>query len=134
MLPDRVSNPGPLTYESGALPIALRGPANENLIPQISSLVTVYRAVSQTEGERNEKLLAREKYPNNTHSHLLQHSRPLSNFYPNLFSRKPRHFKLPKPITRPPDHNHSTPRLNKLGREHLRVTPWLSNTVELQWL
>ena len=28
MLPDRVSNPGPLTYESGALPIALRGLAN----------------------------------------------------------------------------------------------------------
>ena len=28
MLPDRVSNPGPLTYESGALPIALRGPKN----------------------------------------------------------------------------------------------------------
>ena len=27
MLPDRVSNPGPLTYVSGALPIALRGPA-----------------------------------------------------------------------------------------------------------
>ena len=27
MLPDRVSNRGPLTYESGALPIALRGPA-----------------------------------------------------------------------------------------------------------
>ena len=27
MLPDRVSNPGSLTYESGALPIALRGPA-----------------------------------------------------------------------------------------------------------
>ena len=27
MLPDRVSNPGPLTYESGALPIAQRGPA-----------------------------------------------------------------------------------------------------------
>ena len=34
MLPDRVSNPGPLTYESGALPIALRGPAH---MPQISS-------------------------------------------------------------------------------------------------
>ena len=30
MLPDRVSNPGPLTYESGALPIALRGPAEED--------------------------------------------------------------------------------------------------------
>ena len=29
MLPDRVSNPGPLTYESGALPIALRGPAHK---------------------------------------------------------------------------------------------------------
>ena len=29
MLPDRVSNPGPLTYESGALPIALRGPAKQ---------------------------------------------------------------------------------------------------------
>ena len=27
MLPDRLSNPGPLTYRSGALPIALRGPA-----------------------------------------------------------------------------------------------------------
>ena len=27
MLPDQVSNPGPPTYESGALPIALRGPA-----------------------------------------------------------------------------------------------------------
>ena len=27
MLPDRVSNPGPVTYESDALPIALRGPA-----------------------------------------------------------------------------------------------------------
>ena len=26
MLPDQVSNPGPLTYESAALPIALRGP------------------------------------------------------------------------------------------------------------
>ena len=28
MLPDRVLNPGPLTYESGALPTALRGPAS----------------------------------------------------------------------------------------------------------
>ena len=31
MLPDPVSNPGPLAYESGALPIALRGPANVGL-------------------------------------------------------------------------------------------------------
>ena len=29
MLPDRVSNPGPLTYESGALLIVLRGPAGK---------------------------------------------------------------------------------------------------------
>ena len=27
MLPDQVSNPGPLTYKSGAQPIALRSPA-----------------------------------------------------------------------------------------------------------
>ena len=27
MWPDRVSNPGPLNYESGALPTAVRGPA-----------------------------------------------------------------------------------------------------------
>ena len=35
MWPDRVSNPGPPTYESGALPIALRGPAacNCRMIP-----------------------------------------------------------------------------------------------------
>ena len=30
MLPDQVSNPGPLTYETGALRIALRGPAPES--------------------------------------------------------------------------------------------------------
>ena len=29
MLPDRVLNPGPPTYESGALPIALRGLAKK---------------------------------------------------------------------------------------------------------
>ena len=33
MLPDRVSNPVPLTYESGALPIALRCPAQRNRCP-----------------------------------------------------------------------------------------------------
>ena len=36
MWPDRVSNPGPLTYESGALATALRGPAVVNLpLPKI---------------------------------------------------------------------------------------------------
>ena len=32
MWPDRVSNPGPLTYESGALLIALRGPAENGRV------------------------------------------------------------------------------------------------------
>ena len=40
MLPDRVSNPGPLTYESGALQIALRGPqTNEKQIQFCSNLL-----------------------------------------------------------------------------------------------
>ena len=37
MWPDRVSNPGPLTYESGALPIALRSPAPPIVQTQFSS-------------------------------------------------------------------------------------------------
>ena len=32
MWPDRVSNPGPLTYESGAQPIVLRGPASGKVV------------------------------------------------------------------------------------------------------
>ena len=32
MLPDRVSNPGPLTYESDALRIVLRGPAASSIV------------------------------------------------------------------------------------------------------
>ena len=91
MLPDRVSNPGPLTYESGALPIALRGPAPAhiknvfgaplgqfrdsrnwqsgvpNMLDRFGWLVvfglndplrqyfSLYRVVSQREGERKEK-------------------------------------------------------------------------------
>ena len=43
MLPDRVSNPGPLTYEFGALPIALRGPAQTSKSPPIISLLAVPR-------------------------------------------------------------------------------------------
>ena len=37
MLPDRVSNPGPLTYELGGLPIALRGPA-KGMLSMLSSM------------------------------------------------------------------------------------------------
>ena len=44
MLPDRVSNPGPLTYESGALPIALRGPACMELISFFISTVVIRNA------------------------------------------------------------------------------------------
>ena len=40
MLPDRVSNPGPLTYESGALPIALRGPAAVHVHNRSVSIMT----------------------------------------------------------------------------------------------
>ena len=36
MWPDRVSNPGPPTYESDALPIALRGPAFKELNGKLS--------------------------------------------------------------------------------------------------
>ena len=35
MWPDRELNPGPLTYESGALPTALRGPASSNVKPML---------------------------------------------------------------------------------------------------
>ena len=46
MWPDRVSNPGPLTYETGALPTALRSPASyQSLISE--SLISCTGAVSQ---------------------------------------------------------------------------------------
>ena len=39
MMPDRVTNPGPLTYESGALPTALRGPASDHVTFLIMTLI-----------------------------------------------------------------------------------------------
>ena len=47
MLPDRVSNPGPLTYESGALPIALCGPASfrNDLVQVVLSFVRLTRSL-----------------------------------------------------------------------------------------
>ena len=45
MLPDRVSNPGPLTYESGALPFALSSPALKGSVRNLRFLwvaVTCY--------------------------------------------------------------------------------------------
>ena len=44
MLPDRVSNPGPLTYESGAPPIALRGPATIHVITPRSKRARLFKA------------------------------------------------------------------------------------------
>ena len=48
MLQDRVSNPGPLTYESGALPIALRGPA---IIYGVLAVLSAIGLCNQYEGE-----------------------------------------------------------------------------------
>ena len=42
MLPDRVSNPGPLTYESDALPIALCGPALLSLTVLTKSISVIF--------------------------------------------------------------------------------------------
>ena len=46
MLPDQVSNPEPLTYESGALPIALRGPelkeSNSYLFVKFSCSICIF--------------------------------------------------------------------------------------------
>ena len=44
MWPDRVSNPGPLIYESDALPTALRGPASAKA-QGIMYICTVYSYV-----------------------------------------------------------------------------------------
>ena len=52
MLPDQVSNPEPLTYESGALPIALRGPP-----PLKQPQKNLYHSV------RKEKLILQQNYP-----------------------------------------------------------------------
>ena len=67
MLPDRVSNPGPLTYESGALPIALRGPALNSQaemslsawvrIPTEPSWYIIYFSTAHARYERIAKIL-----------------------------------------------------------------------------
>ena len=44
MWPDRVSNPGPLAYESGALPTALRGPAQQGVVKYSVNLLQLGRA------------------------------------------------------------------------------------------
>ena len=59
MLPDRVSNPEPLTYESGALTIALRGLAGysrKNLVPkrQILSLQDKHQFTASSKQENKD--------------------------------------------------------------------------------
>ena len=64
MWPDRVSNPGPLTYESGALPIALRGPAEFSAylrsdfftICDLNSLMTFPKSTEDFTTKRNVKI------------------------------------------------------------------------------
>ena len=56
MLPDRVSNPGPLTYESGALPIA--HPTNGKL-----SLSTQQQMVPLSIQGRKRQRKERDRFP-----------------------------------------------------------------------
>ena len=51
MLPDQVSNPGPLIYESGALPIALRGPAYYYFTLQLGTFVIFFLFHIEIEGK-----------------------------------------------------------------------------------
>ena len=50
MWPERGSNPGPLTYESGALPTALRGPA---YIVEVQIIWDLKLNVSTSKGNRS---------------------------------------------------------------------------------
>ena len=52
MLPDRVSNPGQLTYESGALPIALRGPAGVGERSLFPNILQVYRMANSVDPDQ----------------------------------------------------------------------------------
>ena len=57
MLPDRVSNPGPLTYESDALPIALRGLAGKKVTPEHSTINILggYHSIVNFSSDSNKK-------------------------------------------------------------------------------
>ena len=45
MWPDRVSNPGPLTYKSGALPTALRDPADRTMETLRHKMFTIWKLI-----------------------------------------------------------------------------------------
>ena len=97
MWPDRVSNPGPLTYESDALPTAVRGPAlaetkqnvrvcSTGLLAgcfgfngSLKQYLSLYRAVSQIE---RKEIIVGEKNVQITTIYC-KHNRPLFYYYPN---------------------------------------------------
>ena len=58
MLPDQVSNPGPLTYESGALPIALRGPVN---ILKLNYLLNIQNTIYKQKYLLNKKNIGNDR-------------------------------------------------------------------------
>ena len=68
MLPDWVSNPGPLSYESGALPIALCGPARtheivrKNVIFAFTFIMTFAYLVCRPSSYRIVHILWKRKY------------------------------------------------------------------------
>ena len=51
MWPDQVSNPGPLTYESGALPTVLRGPACQRTMRATVCIIKYCVELGMTPGQ-----------------------------------------------------------------------------------
>ena len=51
MWPDRVSNPGPLTYESGALPIAVKSFGSKEYTKEMKTADSVTLSVFMTSNE-----------------------------------------------------------------------------------
>ena len=78
MLPDRVSNPGPLTYESGALPITLRGPAVDGRFAKKKSPVTCHEK-QDLSVSRIGRLSA--SYPSRKNKHFANAAAANSNAY-----------------------------------------------------
>ena len=67
MWPDRVSNPGPPTYESGALPIALCGPAIWNAQPMKCTLICNVRPIWNVHPMKYTPIWNEHPYEMNTH-------------------------------------------------------------------
>ena len=61
MWTDRVSNPGPLTYESGALPTALRGRLTGGYTGISRSYEAVFQLISDRFTERRREMRVRDR-------------------------------------------------------------------------